>query len=291
MAIKHEDVVARGDLLTSTMWNKPHIIEDMTIKGIHIDNLQIGTDHLIDDAVTTAKLAILDWLDLVNRTTDPVLAVGRLWFREDLVKLRFSPDGVEVKEIAWAGDLSSHITTTPIDHPDLSITTAKIADAAITRLKLKAGLLDIVRYEALNPITPTLSGWTTEPLDLANITDFNNATSTTTGETVNGAYAPWTTGYITYDTEELGKFRKIYLRVGQWTNTAGAKTTVEIQVSEDGTTWTTIGSRTISSTTESIGTVTVTTIQTLRYARLRCYGDTGGATHYFKIYAFEVMPV
>jgi len=136
MAIKHEAVVTRGDLLTSNMWNAAHIIEDMTIKGIHIDNLQIGTDHLINDSVTTAKLAIQDYLDLVNRLTDPTLAKGRLWFREDLVKLRFSPDGTTVKEIAWVGDISDHAAITPIDHPDLSVTTAKIADAAIVAAKI-----------------------------------------------------------------------------------------------------------------------------------------------------------
>jgi len=136
MAIKHEDVVVKGDLLTSTMWNKVHVIEDMTIKGIHIDSLQIGTDHLINDCVTTAKLAIQDYLDLVNRLTDPVLAKGRLWFREDLTKLRFSPDGVAVEELAWVGDLNSHATATPIDHPDLSVTSAKLADSAVGTTKL-----------------------------------------------------------------------------------------------------------------------------------------------------------
>ena len=57
MAIKHKTVVERGDLLTSTMWNEEHVIEDFTIKGIHIDNEQIGTDHLINGSVTEEKLA------------------------------------------------------------------------------------------------------------------------------------------------------------------------------------------------------------------------------------------
>jgi len=161
MAIKHEAVVAKGDLLTATMWNAAHIIEDMTIKGIHIDNLQIGTDHLIDDAVTTAKLAIQDYLDLVNRLADPVLAVGRLWFREDLVKLRFSPDGTTVKEIAWAGDLSSHITATPIDHPDLSVTTAKIADGAILEAKIADAAVTTAKLAdaAVTPLKLSFGTW------------------------------------------------------------------------------------------------------------------------------------
>jgi len=136
MAIKHEAVVARGDLLTSNMWNAAHIIEDMTIKGIHIDNLQIGTDHLIDGCVTTVKLSILDWLDLVNRLTDPTLAKGRLWFREDLIRLRFSHNGVGFKEIAWLADIKDHSEAVPLDHADLSVTTPKLADASVATPKL-----------------------------------------------------------------------------------------------------------------------------------------------------------
>jgi len=57
MAIYHKTVAEKGDLLTSNMWNEEHVIEDFTIKGLHIDNEQIGTDHLINGSVTEEKLA------------------------------------------------------------------------------------------------------------------------------------------------------------------------------------------------------------------------------------------
>jgi len=54
--------------------------------------LKTPIDHP-DGSVTTAKLASLDYITLKGLTADPALAAGRIWFRSDLKKLRFSPDG------------------------------------------------------------------------------------------------------------------------------------------------------------------------------------------------------
>lgn len=140
MAIKHKTVVKSGDLILSRDWNDEHVIEAATIKTEDIDAQQITTDLLADRAVTFEKLSALSALDFADRTTDPALLPCLLWARKDLERLRWSPDAVKVFNLAHVEDIgdiiSSHATAIPIDHPDGSITTAKIADKAITSKKL-----------------------------------------------------------------------------------------------------------------------------------------------------------
>ena len=40
-----------------------------------------------------------EWIVLAALTADPALAAGRMWFRSDLGKIRFSPDGTTVKTL------------------------------------------------------------------------------------------------------------------------------------------------------------------------------------------------
>jgi len=52
--------------------------------------LKIGGDTIVVDQ---------DYLTLASLTSDPSLAEGRTWWRDDLKQLRFSPDGVNVERI------------------------------------------------------------------------------------------------------------------------------------------------------------------------------------------------
>lgn len=55
-------------------------------------------DHA-DGSITARKLAPLDYITLAPLTSDPPLARGRLWYRNDLGELRWSPDGSTVYAI------------------------------------------------------------------------------------------------------------------------------------------------------------------------------------------------
>jgi len=50
--------------------------------------LKIGEDTVVVDE---------DYLDLASLTSDPTLAEGRFWWREDMKQMRYSPDGAKVE--------------------------------------------------------------------------------------------------------------------------------------------------------------------------------------------------
>jgi hypothetical protein len=54
--------------------------------------LKTPIDHP-NASVTTPKLATLDYITLGGLTVDPALAPGRVWFRSDLARISFSPNG------------------------------------------------------------------------------------------------------------------------------------------------------------------------------------------------------
>ena len=41
-----------------------------------------------------------NYITFPELTADPILAAGRIWFRSDLQKLRYSPDGSTVKDLS-----------------------------------------------------------------------------------------------------------------------------------------------------------------------------------------------
>jgi hypothetical protein len=72
--------------------------------------LRVPIDHP-DGSVTVAKLDLLDFIPFKPLTSNPILATGRLWFRSDLGRLLFTPDGttsryvLDLTDIATTGGL------------------------------------------------------------------------------------------------------------------------------------------------------------------------------------------
>jgi hypothetical protein len=62
----------------------------------NIGSLQIGGTQVID---TSRNLVNIVTETLAGLTTDPPLAAGKLWYRSDLQRIRYSPDGVNVISI------------------------------------------------------------------------------------------------------------------------------------------------------------------------------------------------
>mgnify|MGYP000218034779 CR=1 FL=1 len=63
-------------------------------KGVVVDELRVL--RLRVGSGTTAVTG--SYIDFPGLTSDPSLVAGRVWFRSDLGKMRFSPDGSTVKE-------------------------------------------------------------------------------------------------------------------------------------------------------------------------------------------------
>jgi hypothetical protein len=103
----------------------------------------------------------------IGKTSNPTLAAGLLWFRSDEGRLKFSPDGVTVKTLAHTDDATIahdkslhrsptlpdddvHRTSSPIDHPDGSITLAKLASGVLALSNL---VIDVDKNWAGKKIT------------------------------------------------------------------------------------------------------------------------------------------
>jgi hypothetical protein len=128
------------------------LLKDVEVEELVVKRLRVGEGTVTIDTNS---------ITLPGLSTDPTLAAGKLWFRSDLGTVRYSPDGLAVREILT--DL--HRTASPIDHPDGSVTTAKIADRAVTPRKIGVALaegintvnffivsrLDIIHHE--NPVS------------------------------------------------------------------------------------------------------------------------------------------
>jgi hypothetical protein len=77
---------------------------------LDMHRFRVPIDHP-DGSVTVAKLDLLDFVPLRALTANPPLATGRLWFRSDIGKLLFSPDGttsryvLDLTDIATTGGL------------------------------------------------------------------------------------------------------------------------------------------------------------------------------------------
>jgi hypothetical protein len=68
--------------------------------------LRVPIDHL-DGSVTSAKLDLLDFVPLRALTANPPLASGRFWFRSDIAKLLFSPDGTTSRYVLDFSDIAT----------------------------------------------------------------------------------------------------------------------------------------------------------------------------------------
>jgi hypothetical protein len=77
--------------------------------------LRTPIDHP-DSSVTTEKLASLDYITLKSLTANPTLVAGRLWYRGDLNRIMYSPDGVNVISI------DPRLTLLASDETELSTT-------------------------------------------------------------------------------------------------------------------------------------------------------------------------
>ncbi|MEL9929594.1 MAG: hypothetical protein QXF50_01685, partial [Sulfolobales archaeon] len=85
---------------------------------------------------------------------DPPLAVGRIWYRSDLDRISYSPDGVNIRRIPPSPIGSSDIA-------DGAITTAKIADAAVTSAKIADGSITTSKIADASITPPKIKSVTT----------------------------------------------------------------------------------------------------------------------------------
>jgi len=95
-----------------------HIMRHAEHPDIGPDDHHSSISYLLDIEPATVKLE--------SKTVDPALASGLLWFRSDLARLKWSPDGVAIEDLCHVSELDSHKATTPIDHPDRSVTRTKL---------------------------------------------------------------------------------------------------------------------------------------------------------------------
>jgi len=65
------------------------LLKDVVVDELKVQRIRVGSGTTI---VTGSCI------DFPGLTSDPTLAAGRVWFRSDLKKFRFSPDGSTVKE-------------------------------------------------------------------------------------------------------------------------------------------------------------------------------------------------
>lgn len=131
------------------------------------------------------------------------------------------------------------------------------------------------------PITPTVSGFDTDPTDLGNVTDGDLTTASATGSKVMGASGVY--GYLIFD---MGSAKNVIIsaKVGIWST--ASTTSAYLETSPDGTNWVTVGANTIrpagTSASEVINSVLINGVHT-RYFRIR-FSVGAAATAYAKIY-------
>jgi hypothetical protein len=90
------------------------LLKDVEIEELAVRKLRIGENTVTIDANSVT---------LPGLTADPALATGKVWFRNDLGIVKYSPDGTAVRDLLT--DL--HRTASPIDHPNGSIIPAKLS--------------------------------------------------------------------------------------------------------------------------------------------------------------------
>jgi len=72
------------------------LLKDVEIQELVVNKLLIGKNTF---TVTGS------YIDFSGLTSDPSLVAGRMWFRSDLGKLRYSPDGSTVKDVPAPAEL------------------------------------------------------------------------------------------------------------------------------------------------------------------------------------------
>ena len=140
-------------------------------------------------------------------------------------------------------------------------------------------------------VLPTISGWNTDPTNLANITDGDLGTSAVTGTvtTSTSNYA-----YFIIDLGEIKGIASVDVKTGLWANRTAYSTVTGalIQISQDNVTWTTIGTeQVVSSLTEVIKTFIAFPTIFARYVRIRHRTTAVGAYSYGyqKLYSVIVI--
>jgi len=73
------------------------LVRNVTIEKLRVRKLKIGNNTVV---------IAPDYIDLPGLSADPTLSAGRIWFRSDLSKLRWSPDGSTVSDIGGYFNLS-----------------------------------------------------------------------------------------------------------------------------------------------------------------------------------------
>jgi len=72
------------------LWAVQKFLEAVGIKELRVKKLKVG-----EKTITVTG----SFIDFAALTADPTLAAGRMFFRSDLGKLRYSPDGVKVVDV------------------------------------------------------------------------------------------------------------------------------------------------------------------------------------------------
>jgi len=117
------------------------LLNGVRINELKVVKLKIGnrTIYILSDRIRLAGL-----------TSDPTdLVAGDVWLRSDTGKIKYTPDGSAVSEMATAPIQSGDIA-------DGAVTTAKIADGAVTTAKIADGA--VTDAKITGPISPSKIG-------------------------------------------------------------------------------------------------------------------------------------
>jgi len=127
------------------------LLDGVRINELEVVKLKIGnrTIYILTDRIRLAGL-----------TSDPTdLVAGDVWLRSDIGRIKYTPDGSAVREMATApiqsGDIADGAVTTA-KLADGAVTTAKIADSAVTTAKIADGA--VTDAKITGPISPSKIG-------------------------------------------------------------------------------------------------------------------------------------
>ena len=151
---------------------------------------------------------------------------------------------------------------------------------------------NMVRKNYASGILPTASGFTVDPTNLANFTDGDFSSVTGTGtETASSADDI----YVTVDLGQIISCSKVFYKIGLWVDVNGGGTsTADIEVSEDGAAWTSIGDidTDITNTTETVHTGYFNIPSSnfrVRYVRAHVLANVNDNDFNFKGYELQIQ--
>jgi len=177
--------------------------------------------------------------------------------RDPIGKLRVKDDGITAAKIKDGEVKSGEIASGAVG-------SAEIATDAVTADEI----VNEVWRNKLIFVIPTYAGdWEVKPTALENATD--NCTTTVTGEGGVAGVSPGTEGTLNFDMGAIYNIKLLNIKYGYRVADAGYTATFRWEISTDGTTWTTVDTKTSASTSETIARITLRDLGNARYIRLR----------------------